>query len=438
MARTLLVKNTNILMICNTFSRMNIFLLALSVVTLSAFACQPPALSDPPSEDSAVVAPPVRPAAHRTGQYLPLLANKNVAMVVNHTSLVGDTHLVDTLLAAGVRIKHIFAPEHGFRGEAANGEHVQDNVDVRTGLPIVSLYGKNRKPTADQLAGIDVVVFDIQDVGARFYTYISTMHYVMETCAEVGVPMVILDRPNPNGFYVGGPVRQPDQQSFLGMHPIPIVHGLTVGELAQMINGEGWLTDSLRCEIEVIPVENYTHASRYSLPVRPSPNLPTDESINLYPSLCLFEATNISLGRGTPFPFQVLGHPQSAIQQGILNKNPSFDTITFTPEDIPGVAFDTKHRGERCYGVDLRTAANLESFTLKFVLDFYRQAREAGVTAEAFFDRPDAFALLAGNKTLQQQIIDGLSEAEITESWEPELSEYKAMRKRYLLYEDFE
>ncbi|MGD1889876.1 MAG: exo-beta-N-acetylmuramidase NamZ domain-containing protein [Cyclobacteriaceae bacterium] len=405
----------------------------------STFGCQPS--ESTAMTDSTAVAEedlPISPAAYQTEAYLPLLQNQRVGMVVNHTSLIDTTHLVDSLLSRGVNITQIFAPEHGFRGEAANGEEVQDATDVRTGLPIVSLYGKNRKPTAEQLAGVDILVFDIQDVGARFYTYISTMHYVMEACAELNKPMVILDRPNPNGFYIGGPIREPEQKSFLGMHPIPIAHGLTVGELAQMINGEVWLTDSMQCDITVIPVENYSHADHYSLPMRPSPNLPNDQAINLYPSLCLFEATSLSLGRGTEFPFQVLGNPNRAIQQSMLAKYPSFDSIQFTPQDIPGVAFDTKHRGELCYGVDLRNIPRLEEFTLEFLIDFYQQAKAHGMTDQEFIDRPDAFALLAGNKTLQKQIEEEKSMKEIKQSWEPELSEYKVMRKKYLLYEDFE
>lgn len=382
--------------------------------------------------------PPIFPAAYQLDEYLPLLQGQRVAMVVNQTSLIDQTHLVDSLLSREVNIIQIFAPEHGFRGEAANGELVQDATDVQTGLPIVSLYGKNRKPSAEQLDSVDVVVFDIQDVGARFYTYISTMHYLMEACAEQNKKMIILDRPNPNGFYIGGPVRTPDQKSFLGMHPIPIAHGLTVGELAQMINGEGWLADSMQCDIEVIPVKNYTHSDRYSLPVRPSPNLPNDQAINLYPSLCLFEATNISLGRGTEFPFQVLAHPDQALLRNLEKIYPSIDTISFTPEDIPGVAFDTKHRGSVCFGLDLRNTPSLEQFTLRYVLDFYRQSIAVGMSSEDFFDRPEAFARLAGTKQLQQQIEDGMDEEAIEKSWESELSQYKTMRKKYLIYEDFE
>nr|WKN39344.1 DUF1343 domain-containing protein [Tunicatimonas sp. TK19036] len=418
----------------------NILFRALIVFTLtSSLSCQPSqSTTTDESEVTPVAEQPILPAAYQLDDYLPLLEGQKVAMVVNQTSLIDTTHLVDSLLARDVNITQIFAPEHGFRGEAANGEHVQNATDTKTGLPIISLYGKNRKPSAEQLSNVDVVVFDIQDVGARFYTYISTMQYVMEACAEQNKKMVILDRPNPNGFYVGGPVRDPDQKSFLGMHPIPIAHGLTVGELAQMINGEGWLPDSMQCDVDIIPVKNYTHADRYPLPVRPSPNLPNDQAINLYPSLCLFEATNISLGRGTEFPFQVLGNPSEALIKGVISTNTDLDTITFTPEDIPGVAFDTKHRGELCYAIDLRNTPPLNEFTLKYVLDFYRQAKAVGMTNEEFFDRPSAFALLAGTKKLQQQIEDGLDEAAIEQSWEPELSEYKQMRKKYLLYDDFE
>ncbi len=300
------------------------FSYSLTIICVLTLACQSQVTREIPAENTSPSAP-ILPAAYQTEAYLPLLEGKNVAMVVNHTSLIGETHLVDSLLARGVAIQQIFAPEHGFRGEAANGELVQDATDVQTGLPIVSLYGKNRKPSPEQLSQVDVLVFDIQDVGARFYTYISTMHYLMEACAEQNKEMIILDRPNPNGFYVGGPVRSPAQKSFLGMHPIPIAHGLTVGELAQMINGEGWLTDSLQCDLKVIPVQHYTHRDRYSVPVRPSPNLPNDQAINLYPSICLFEATNISLGRGTGFPFQVLGNPDQTLIEGLQSTYPSLE-----------------------------------------------------------------------------------------------------------------
>ena len=374
----------------------------------------------------------ILPGAYQTDEYLPLLADKNVAMVVNHTSLIDQTHLVDSLLASGVAVKQIFAPEHGFRGEAGAGDLIEDGTDPTTGLPIFSLHGKHKKPTPEQLEGIDVVVFDIQDVGARFYTYISTMHYVMEACAEQGKSMLILDRPNPNGFYIGGPVRQPGLQSFLGMHPIPIVHGLTVGELAGMINGEGWLTDSVRCEVQVIPVQNYTHRDRYPVPVRPSPNLPNDQAINLYASLCLLEGTVVTLGRGTDFPFQVYGHPNKAFAK----VSADVDTVSFVPKAIPGVVKYPKHENQRCYGPDLREVAPLDRFTLKYVLNAYQQARAGGISDEDFF-LTETFRILAGTDSLQQQIVGGLSEEEIMQSWESELAEYKKMRKGYLLYEDF-
>ncbi len=354
-------------------------------------------------------------------------------MVVNHTSLINQTHLVDSLLARGVDVRQIFAPEHGFRGEAGAGDVISNSTDSATGLPIVSLYGKNKKPTPNQLEGIDLVIFDIQDVGARFYTYISTMHYVMEACAEQNKELLVLDRPNPNGFYIGGPVRQPGVESFVGMHPIPVVHGLTVGELAGMINGQGWLTDSAQTDLTVIPVANYSHRDRYSLPVRPSPNLPNDQAVNLYASLCLLEGTVVTLGRGTDFPFQVYGHPNRAFAE----VKSATDTFTFVPRAIPGVVTKPKHENQRCYGADLRQVEPLDKFTLKYVLQAHKQARAGGISGEDFF-LTATFRILAGNETLQQQIIAGLSEAEIQRSWEPDLEAYRATRKQYLLYEDFE
>ena len=411
---------------------MRIYVIAL-LTLVGGLACQSRAHQE---ESSAEVAPAassaeIRPGAYQTDRYLPLLEGKNVALVVNHTSLIHETHLVDSLLTSGVAVKQIFAPEHGFRGEAGAGDLIKDGTDPTTGLPIFSLHGKHKKPTPEQLENIDWVIFDIQDVGARFYTYISTMHYVMEACAEQGKAMLILDRPNPNGFYIGGPVRQPGLQSFLGMHPIPIVHGLTVGELAGMINGEGWLTDSLRCEVQVIPVQNYTHSDRYHVPVRPSPNLPNDQAINLYASLCLLEGTAVTLGRGTDFPFQVYGHPNEAFATVS-----GADTISFVPKAIPGVVKYPKHENQRCYGPDLRTVDPLSEFTLKYVLTAYQQAQSGGLSDKDFF-LTETFRILAGTDALQQQIIDGLSEEEIVQSWESELSEYKQMRKQYLLYEDF-
>ena len=362
----------------------------------------------------------LKTGAEQTNKYLHLLKGKNVALVVNQTSVINKTHLVDSLLSSGVKIKAIYAPEHGFRGDADAGAHINNASDAKTGLPILSLYGKNKKPTPEQLAGIDAVVFDIQDVGARFYTYISTMHYVMEACAENNKPLIILDRPNPNGYYVDGPVLDMQYTSFVGMHPIPVVHGLTVGELAQMINGQKWLTGGKTCAITVIPITNYTHKTRYSLPVKPSPNLPNDLAIQVYPTICLFEGTNVSVGRGTPTPFQVLGSP--------FYKKKAF---SFTPVSTAG-ATNPMHKDQVCYGYKLTETSVNGKFSLSFLLDFYQNSEQQ----EKFFNK--FFTSLAGSPALQEQIKAGKTEEQIRASWEPALSQYKQMRKKYLLYPDFE
>lgn len=350
------------------------------------------------------------------GEYLPLLQDKNVALIVNQTSLVGNTHIVDTLLSRGVKIKKVFAPEHGFRGEADAGEHIQNAVDTKTSLPIISLYGKNKKPSAEQLADIDLVIFDIQDVGARFYTYISTMHYAMEACAENNKAFLVLDRPNPNGHYVDGPILEPAYQSFVGMHPIPVVHGLTVGELALMINGEQWLENAVTCDLQVITAKNYAHNDTYILPVRPSPNLPNQQSIALYPSICFFEGTPVSLGRGTPFPFQAIGYP-----------DPKFGDFTFTPVSTPG-AKNPPLQNQLCYGKDLRKVAVKPGIDLSYLIEFYRKSTDK----EKFFT--SFFNLLAGTDQLRKQIVQGMSEAEIKQTWQKPLDDYKSMRKKYMLY----
>jgi len=330
---------------------------------------------------------------------------------------------VDSLLSLGVQVQKVFAPEHGFRGQADAGAKIEDATDTKTGIPLLSLYGSNKKPSPQQLADVDIAIFDIQDVGARFYTYISTMHYVMEACAENGKPIIVLDRPNPNGDYVAGPIRQNGFDSFVGMHPIPIVHGLTVAELAKMINGEGWLDGRVACDLTVVEVENYDHTMSYSLPVAPSPNLPNDASIRLYPSLCLFEPTAISIGRGTDFPFQVAGYPDSI-----------FGTFSFTPVSMPGKATHPKHEDKTCYGLDLREEAADHRFTLQFLLDYHQKCQEKGIE---FFTNERFFHLLAGTDELKKQLEAGLNEQAILESWQPELEAYKKMRKRYLLYPDF-
>ncbi len=357
--------------------------------------------------------------AEQPEQYIALLRNKNVALMVNPSSVIGKTHLVDTLLTYGITIKKIFSPEHGFRGTVDAGEKVNNEIDPKTGIPIVSLYGSNKKPTREQVSDIDVIVFDIQDVGVRFFTYISSMHYLMQACADHHKKMIVLDRPNPNGFYVDGPVLERKYQSFLGMHPIPVVHGLTVGELAQMINGEHWLDSQKVCDLTVIPLKHYAHTSRYSLPVKPSPNLPNDLAIQLYPFMGLFEGTIMSLGRGTEAPFQIIGGPAKA-----------YGDYQFTPKSTLG-ALKPLYENQLCYGTDLRKIAPGPGVHLTFLIEAYQKSPEK----EKFFTK--GFNVHAGNATLQEQIKKGISEEEIRKSWQPELNKYKVMRKKYLLYADF-
>lgn len=353
-----------------------------------------------------------------------LLEGKKVGLVVNQTSILEDRqiHLLDALLAEGIDIKKVFAPEHGFRGIVDAGEEVSDSRDLKTGVPIISIYGKNKKPTAAQLADLDVVVFDIQDVGARFYTYISTMHYVMEACAENGKELIVLDRPNPNDF-VDGPVREKGLESFVSMDPLPLLHGLTIGELAWMINKEGWLKSTPdTCQLHIVKILNWKHGDPYWLPVKPSPNLPNDQAIRLYPSLCFFEATNVSVGRGTYFPFQVIGAPDR-----------KYGEFSFTPISLQGFDTNPLHKNKECFGVDLREYPFEGGLTLRFFLDFFHKA---GNEAQ-FFARPHWFDLLAGTKELRLQIIQGMTEDEIRESWQPALDAYKQIRKKYLLYPDY-
>jgi len=355
--------------------------------------------------------------AEQLSSLLPAIKGKHIALVVNHTSFIGKTHLADSLKSLGINIIRIFGPEHGFRGNAADGELVNDSIDVKTGIPIVSLYGKNKKPTQKQLSDVDIVIFDIQDVGTRFYTYIGTMHYVMETCAEMKKKMIILDRPNPNAF-VDGPMNEKPLQSFVAMHAIPIAHGMTVGELAQMINDEGWLTNKLKCDIQIIKIKNWKHDDEYLLPIGPSPNLPNNQAIKLYPSLCLFEGTVISLGRGTPFPFQVLGNSEL--------KNMTFQ---FTPVTIKGVAVNPPQENKLCYGIDLRKATVERKIDLKYLFQMYN----AYPDKEKFFI--PYFDILAGTPKLKQQIKDGLTEEQIRASWKPDLDAFKKKRELYLLYQ---
>ncbi len=361
--------------------------------------------------------------AERPEAYIHLIKKKRVALVVNQTSLVNNTHLVDFLSKENINIVKIFAPEHGFRGDIDRGEHFSSNIDKKTGIPIIAMYGKNRKPKAEQLKDVDIVIFDIQDVGVRFYTYISSMHYVMEACAENSIKMIVLDRPNPLGDYVDGPVLKLKYKSFVGMHQIPAVHGLTVGELALMINGESWLKNGIKCDLEVIKAKNYDHSKTWSLKIKPSPNLPNDISIRLYPSLCFFEATSVSIGRGTNFPFQVIGYPDK-----------EFGNFTFTPKDIPGMQMNPIHENKKCYGIDLRNSGKHTFFTLKYLIDFANKFDNKSelITKKYWFN------LLAGNGILAKQITSGMREEEIKKTWQKDLEEYKKMRKKYLLYIDFE
>ncbi|KPM50133.1 exo-beta-N-acetylmuramidase NamZ family protein [Jiulongibacter sediminis] len=363
----------------------------------------------------------IKVGAESMEEYLPLLKNKNVGLVVNHTSLVSNTHLLDTLLSRDVAVKKIFAPEHGFRGTADAGAQINNEIDSKTGLPIVSLYGKNKKPSSAQLEGIDILIFDIQDVGVRFYTYISTLHYTIEAAAENNIPLLVFDRPNPNGHYVAGPLREEGFESFVGIDPIPVVYGLTIGELAKMINEEKWAYKS-PAELTVIKCQGYDHNSEYSLPVKPSPNLPNDQSVYLYPSICLFEPTQISVGRGTNTQFQVIGGPDASLGE-----------YSFTPVDMPG-ANNPVNEGIKCYGKDLTDidAKNL-GFDLTYLFDFYQNFSNK----KDFFTNSRFFNLLAGNSWIQEELVAGKSLEEVEARWQSDLNKFKETRKKYLLYSDF-
>jgi uncharacterized protein YbbC (DUF1343 family) len=349
------------------------------------------------------------------------LAGKRIAVVANQTSVVKGVHLVDTLLSLKLNVVKVFAPEHGFRGDADAGQHIGHSTDDKTGLPLVSLYGSNKKPTDQQLADVDIVIYDIQDVGVRFYTYISTLHYVMEACADNGKQLVVLDRPNPNGHYVDGPVLESSFKSFVGMHPVPIVYGMTIGEYAMMINGEGWLHDSKRCQLWVIPCKNYKHKLPYSLPVAPSPNLRTDAAIALYPSLCLFEATTVSVGRGTDKPFEIYGHPKFPV-----------GSYQFMP--IPTIgAKSPLHMNKICQGIELSQSTTKRPYQIN--LNYLIEAKELLGDTNVFIDQTAFFNRLAGTATLKEQLDKGWSAREIRATWKPGLDAFLQTRSKYLLYE---
>ena len=380
--------------------------LFLSLLIFSCFAC---------SEAQELTL-----GAEKMDEYLPLLEGKRVAMVVNQTSTIGKTHLVDTLVSRGVNVVKVMAPEHGFRGEAPDGETIDNTKDAKTGLPIISIYGKTKKPSAEMLADVDILLFDIQDVGVRFYTFISTMHYVMEAAEENGKKVLVLDRPNPNGMYVDGPVKDDDINSFVAMHQIPVVHGLTIGELANMINGEGWLEGGVKADLTVIPMEGWDHSMTYSLPISPSPNLPTDNSIILYPSLALFEGSVVSVGRGTDHPFEVIGHPDYTL-----------GSYSFTPQPNAGSKYPPME-GKECFGQSFVDTEAPYEFTLKYLLQYHQELKDDTTFFRDYID------LLAGTKEFRKQVESGLSEEQIKTTWQPKLDAYKVMRKKYLLYEDFE
>ena len=405
-------------MLFNRLLKNTFFILALGLISCEAQTKKQNTADVKASSENSIVI-----GANQTEKYLPLLADKKIGIVGNQTSVIfkengGYTHLVDSLLSRNMKIEKVFSPEHGFRGKADAGEKVKDGIDTKTGLALVSLYGSNKKPTDEQLKGIEMMVFDIQDVGVRFYTYISTLHYVMEACAENNIPLLILDRPNPNGSYVDGPILELSQKSFVGMHPVPIVHGMTIGEYAQMINGENWLANKVKCELMVIKMKNYDHEKNYSLPIKPSPNLPNDQAINLYPSLCFFEGTNVNAGRGTTHQFQVFGSP---------DLNAEVFNYRYTPRPNDG-AKHPKNEGKLCYGMNLTSEEKLSQINLGWLIEAYQNTNNKNEFFNNFFPK------LAGTQKLQQQIESGMSERAIKATWQAGLANFQNTRKKYLLY----
>lgn len=396
----------------------------LSIILASAF------LSCDAQKNTAQVTRKIQTGAEQTEKYIDYLKGKRVGILANPTSVIGNSHVVDSLIKRGINITIIFGPEHGFRGNASAGMHVSDDKDPATGIKVISLYGKKRKPSQEDLANVDIMIFDIQDVGCRFYTYINVLGDVMEACAENGKELLILDRPNPNGYLVDGPVLDMKLKSGIGAYPIPIAHGMTIAEFAQMINGQGWLPNKMACKLKIVKVANYTHDMAYTLPIKPSPNLNTQQSIMLYPSLCLFEGTIISQGRGTQFPFTILGAPA-------LKDKYSF---TFKPQSIKGMAETPLHMNETCYGLDLRkydinNLVQSSKINIQWMMELYKTYPNKA----KFFDRTQSNQMgdidkLAGVYDFKKQILSGASEAAIRKSWEPGLSNYKEMRKKYLLY----
>lgn len=369
----------------------------------------------------------IYPGIYNTQLYLELIQDKNIGIVGNQTSIINSTHLVDTLLKLEQNIVRVFSPEHGFRGKADAGASIDNSIDTKTGLPIISLYGSNKKPKIEQLSGIDIMIFDLQDVGVRFYTYISTLHYIMEACAENKIPLIILDRPNPNAHYVDGAILDTaNLRSFIGMHPVPVVYGMTIGEYGQMINGEKWLKNGIQCDLSVIPCENYTHQSKYSLPIKPSPNLPNDRSIELYPTLCFFESSNLSVGRGTDKQFQIIGHPQ-------LNTSVEASFV-FTPIPNEG-ASNPKLNNQLCYGFDLSEDNSIFDWkTDQLNISIIKKIYELFPDKENFWKKSNSIDLISGYTEFKTEIKNNVSEEEIRAGWQAGLDEFKKIRKKYLIY----
>jgi uncharacterized protein YbbC (DUF1343 family) len=403
-------------MLLRAFGVLVVFALAFGACSFSQPADKK--VLDEKGRDSVILT-----GADQTGDYIPFLKGKSVGLVANQTSVIGHTHLVDSLLSLGIKVKRVFGPEHGFRGNAEAGANISNYMDEQTGLPVISLYGSHKKPTSADLEGIEIMVFDIQDVGVRCYTYISTLTYVMESCAAAKIPLLVLDRPNPNGYYIDGPVLEPEQASFVGLHAVPLVYGLTIGEYASMANGEGWLGKDVKCDLTVIKLKNYAHSSRYNLPIKPSPNLSDMASVYLYPSLCLFEGTVISVGRGANMPFRVYGHPDLP-DQG----------FSFKPISIPGVSDHPPCEGKICFGKDLSGDAGTIKQNGKIELSWLIESYSSLENKEPFFN--DFFIKLAGTPQLRKQIEAGNNAAQINESWKEGLDKYRLMRKKYLLYPD--
>lgn len=404
-----------------TMQPVRLILLMLLLISSCSVSCQQtkPVIKQPNGNEI------ILPGSYQTNEYLALLKGRKTGIVSNNTSRINETHLVDSLISLQVNVTKIFGPEHGFRGDQPDGKEILNGKDPKTGIEIVSLYGNHKKPTASDLQNVEIMIFDIQDVGVRFYTYISTLTYVMEACAEYNIPLIVLDRPNPHGYYIDGPVLEPAFTSFIGLHPVPVVYGMTIGEYAQMVNGEKWLKQGIQCRLTIIECKNYTHNSRYNLPVSPSPNLQDMNAIYLYPSLCLFEGTVVSVGRGTESPFKIFGHTKF-----------TGSSYSFTPRSIAGVSENPPLKGLLCYGKNVENEAekikNNGRLELTWLLESYTNLNLKKEFFTNYFDK------LAGNSKLREQIISGKSETEIRKSWQTDLDLFKKIRKKYLLYSDFE